>query len=86
MRLLLASLVALAVAVPASARGTAGRTASAKAFPFVVELHVLPNGVRLVLVPLRLAGPRRLLHADARRQPQRARDGPLAATRTSSST
>jgi zinc protease len=43
-------IAALAVAAPAGAKSTAARGASAPAFPFPVEIHTLPNGVRLVLV------------------------------------
>ena len=82
MRALSATLVALAVAAPAFATGgahaTAGRAASAQAFPFPVETHALPNGVRVVLVSYDspgLAAYYTLMRVGSRNEPEQGRSG-----------
>jgi zinc protease len=64
----------LAAALPAAGKPAA----SSKAFPFAVESHVLPNGVRLVLVPYDspgLAAFYTLMRVGSRNEPEKGRSG-----------
>jgi zinc protease len=77
-----ASLVLLAAAAaPASARapsGKSGKASSAKAYPFPLETHTLPNGVRLVLVSYDSPGLcafYTLMRVGSRNEPEAGRSG-----------
>jgi zinc protease len=71
-------LAALAVAAPAGAKVTTARGASAQAFPFPIETHTLPNGVRLVLVSYDspgLVAYYTLMRVGSRNEPEKGRSG-----------
>jgi zinc protease len=78
MRALVASFVALAVAAPCAAKSTAAHGGSAQAFPFPVESHTLPNGVRVVLVSYDSPGLvafYTLMRVGSRNEPEKGRSG-----------
>jgi zinc protease len=78
MRALTAFLVALAVAAPFGAHATATAGTSAQPFPFPVEMHTLPNGVRLVLVSYDspgLVAYYTLMRVGSRNEPEAGRSG-----------
>jgi zinc protease len=78
MRALVAVSLALAVAAPAGARVTAGHAATSQPFPFPVESHTLPNGVRLVLVSYDspgLVAYYTLMRVGSRNEPEEGRSG-----------
>ena len=67
--------LALAVAVAAPA---AARPASSKAFPFKMQVHTLPNGLRVVLVPFDspgLVAYYTLMRVGSRNEPEPGRSG-----------
>lgn len=72
--LLLAAALSLGVVSPASAK----TPPAVKAFPFPLETHTLPNGVRLVLIPYDspgLAAYYTLMRVGSRNEPEAGRSG-----------
>jgi zinc protease len=78
MPLALALLLALAAAPQRSTAARPAPAAAAKAFPFATEVHTLPNGLRLVLIPYDspgLVAYYTLMRVGSRNEPEPGRSG-----------